>query len=97
MLKLHDLTASKELDSKAMAGVRGGLDPFAIFGGTSITNKVADVQQAFQLSLAQGNIGAVTNNQAIAGGNGVDFAPVYQTQDQYNTLYVSDIGNVHVS
>ena len=97
MLNIHDLKASKELDSKEMTGVRGGFDPFSIFAGTSITNKVADVQQAFQLALAQGNTGAVTNNQAIVGGNGVDFAPVHQTQDQYNDLYLSDIGNVHVS
>ncbi len=96
MLNIHDLKASKELDSKEMTGVRGGFDPFSIFAGTSITNKVADVQQAFQLALAQGNSGAVTNNQAIAGGNGVDFAPVYQDQHQYKDLRVSDIGNVHV-
>ena len=97
MLNIHDLKASKKLKSSEMAEVRGGFDPFSIFAGTSITNKVADVQQAFQLALAQGNTGAVTNNQAIAGGNGVTYAPVDQTQHQYNDLYLSDIGNVHVS
>ncbi len=97
MLNIHDLKASQELKSSEMAEVRGGFDPFSIFAGTAITNKVADVQQAFQLALAQGNTGAVTNNQAIAGGNGVTYAPVDQTQHQYNDLYLSDIGNVHVS
>lgn len=97
MLNIHDLKASQELKSSEMAAVRGGFDPFSIFAGTAITNKVADVQQAFQLALAQGNTGAVTNNQAIAGGNGVTYAPVDQTQHQYNDLYLSDIGNVHVS
>ena len=49
------------------------------------------------LKFAQGNVGAVTNNQAIAGGNGISYAPVHQSQSQSNDLYVSDIGNVSVS
>ena len=98
MLKITDLTASKELANEEMAGVRGGFNPFAIFdGSTSIFNKVADVQQAFSFSIAQGNTGQVTNNQAIQGGNGVIFAPVDQTQTQSNNLDLSDIGNIFVS
>jgi hypothetical protein len=38
----------------------------------------------------------VTNNQAIAGGNGISYAPVDQSQNQYNDLYVSGVGNVSV-
>jgi len=103
MLKITDLIESKEMGSREMAGVRGGLSiepprsPFTIDFGTRITSKVADVTQAFDFAFAQGNTGAVTNNQAIAGGNGVTYAPVDQTQHQYNDLYLSDIGNVHVS
>jgi hypothetical protein len=102
MLKIIDLRASKELESKEMTGVRGGTSfippvfPSVDFS-TGITNKVADVGQMFQLGLAQGNTGAVTNNQAIAGGNGTGLAPVWQDQHQYNDLRVSEIGNVHVS
>jgi hypothetical protein len=97
MLKITDLKASKELDSKDMAGVRGGMDPFALIDfSTGITNKVADVTQGFGFAFAQGNEGAVTNNQAIAGGNGISFAPVTQHQSQYNDMYVYDIGNVSV-
>lgn len=97
MLKISDLTASKELERSEMAEVRGGLDPFAIFGGTSITNKVADVEQLFAFGLAQSNVGEVTNNQALVGGNGISYAPVDQYQEQYNDMWVSGIGNVSVS
>jgi hypothetical protein len=98
MLKITDLTASKELESKEMAGVRGGTSPFAIIDfSTGITNKVADVTQVFGFAFAQGNEGTVTNNQAIAGGNGLSLAPVSQYQDQYNDMHVYDIGNVSVS
>ena len=83
MLKITDLNTSKKLESKEMAGVRGGFDPFAFLASTSINSKVADVSQVFDLKLAQGNAGAVENNQGIAGGNGFDFAAVDQYQDQY--------------
>lgn len=98
MLKITDLTASKELDSKEMAGVRGGTSPFlAIDFSTGLTNKVADVTQGFGFAFAQGNEGAVTNNQGIVGGNGFALAPVTQYQGQHNDMYVYDIGNVSVS
>ena len=97
MLKITDLNTSKKLESKEMADVRGGFNPFAIFASTSINSKVADVEQAFQFALAQGNAGSVTNNQSIIGGNGVDFAPVDQLQDQYNDMRISGIGNISVS
>ena len=57
---------------------------------------MADVTQAFGFEFAQGNAGAVTNNQAIQGGNGITFAPVSQEQVQGNTLDVSGIGNTFV-
>ena len=98
MLKITDLNASKELDSRDMAGVRGGTSPFALIDfSTGFTNKVADVTQGFGFAFAQGNEGAVTNNQAIQGGNGLSFAPVSQHQSQYNDMYVYDIGKVSVS
>lgn len=96
MLTIKDLSASKDLETREMAEVRGGFDPFSIFAGTTITSHVADVTQAFALELAQGNAGSVTNNQAIQGGNGVSYAPVTQTQVQGNYMDVYDIGNVHV-
>ncbi len=97
MLKITDLITNKEMDSKEMTEVRGGFDPFSFLASTTINTKVADVDQVFNLALGQGNAGQVTNNQAISGGNGVIFAPVHQTQTQYNDLYLSDIGNVSVS
>jgi hypothetical protein len=98
MLKITDLTTSKSMKTREMAEVRGGMDPFALIDfSTKFDNKVAAVNQAFAFQFAQGNAGAVTNNQAIAGGNGITYAPVHQSQSQYNDLYVSDIGNVTVS
>ena len=98
MLKITDLTISKELASKDMAGVRGGFDPFAsIDFSTGMTSKVAGVTQGFEFALAQGNEGAVTNNQAITGGNGLSLAPVDQAQFQDNWMDLSNIGNVSVS
>ena len=99
MLKVTDLTVNKELDSKTMTSVRGGFDPFAILvdGSTSLNNKVADVDQIFQLALSQTNAGEVTNNQAINGGNGIVYAPVDQNLSQSNWMDVYGIGNVAVS
>lgn len=97
MLKIIDLDTSKELKREEMADVRGGFDPFSILASTSMSSKVADVDQVFQLALGQGNAGAVTNNQAIAGGNGIDFAPVHQLQEQYNNISLAGIGNTTVS
>jgi hypothetical protein len=102
MLKFSDLSASKELESKAMRGIVGGTSvPEQLSGlldfSTRLDNRVADVNQAFGFGLSQANAGAVTNNQAISGGNGVVYAPVsqYQTQGNYMNLY--DIGNTWVS
>ena len=98
MLKITDLTSSKEMDRREMAGVRGGKSPFALIDfSTGITSKVAAVTQGFEFAFAQGNEGAVTNNQEILGGNGFSLASVDQYQHQDNWLDVSDIGNVSVS
>lgn len=97
MLKITDLITNKELDRKEMTEVRGGFDPFSFLASTTISSKVADVDQVFNLALGQGNAGQVTNNQAISGGNGATFAPVDQTQTQYNNMFLTDIGNVSVS
>jgi len=40
MLKVTDLAENKELDSKTMACVRGGLDPFAHLGLTSMLHSI---------------------------------------------------------
>ena len=102
MLNITDLTVSKDLERSEMAEVVGGNSELRSLSAlidfsTSMTNKVADVNQVFGLGLAQGNVGAVTNNQAIMGGNGVTYAPVTQSQTQGNYMDVSDIGNVSVS
>lgn len=102
MLKITDLTASKELTSHEMSGVSGGTSELERFSAlldfsTSLLNKVADVNQQFGFSIAQSNSGAVTNNQTIIGGNGIVFAPVSQSQTQSNTLALTDIGNAFVS
>ena len=102
MLKIADLTVSKELNRKEMTGVVGGTSGLADLSAlldfsTSIHNKVADVQQGFGLNLGQGNSGAVTNNQTLVGGNGVLYAPVTQTQTQGNYMDLFDLGKVLVS
>jgi len=98
MLNIKDLAVNKELDSKTMAGVRGGFNPFAILDtSTSLTSKVADANQLFAFDLAQNNAAAVTNNQAINGGNGIVYAPVNQTLTQGSAMSVYDIGNIKVS
>ena len=102
MLKIQDLAVSKELAREEMAGVVGGTTELErlsalIDFSTGLVNKVADVEQAFGLNLAQGNTGAVTNNQNIIGGNGIVFAPVTQSQVQSNAMAVADLGNVAVS
>lgn len=102
MLKIIDLTVSKDLERGEMCEVVGGSSDlerlFALIDfSTSTTNKVADVNQMFGLSVAQGNSGAVTNNQGIVGGNGIVYAPVTQEQRQGNHLSLTDIGNISVS
>ena len=98
MLKITDLAEDKALDRKTMASVRGGFDPFAILNtSTSLNSKVADANQLFAFDLAQNNAAAVTNNQAINGGNGITYAPVNQTLNQDSTMSVYDIGNINVS
>ena len=98
MLKITDLTSSKEMAREEMRDVRGGSTPLLeLLFSTGITNKVADVDQAFGFEFAQINSGAVTNNQSIMGGNGITYAPVHQEQHQHNDMRVSGIGGVSVS
>jgi hypothetical protein len=107
MLKVTDLIESKELDSRAMGRVLGGSTLALVFEpqrprlplidfSTGITNKVADVSQAFNFGFAQANEGAVTNNQQILGGNGASGSPVHQSQTQSNWMDVHGVGNVSV-
>jgi hypothetical protein len=101
MLKITDLPTSKAMDSKTMSGVHGGTTDLERLGAmldfsSSISNQVADIQQAFGFGIAQSNVGTVTNNQSIIAGNGVVFAPVRQTQTQSNNLSIADIGNALV-
>jgi hypothetical protein len=101
MLTLTDLTLCEKLDHSEMRAVRGGRDELAqlsalLDASTSIYNRVADVQQVFGFGIAQSNTGTVTNNQAIYGGNGVVYAPVYQSQTQANSLSLDQIGNTDV-
>ena len=97
MMKITDLAVNKELNGAAMAEVRGGFDPRAIINGsTSLTNRVADISQLFDLAVAQQNAGQVTNNQVIQGGNGIVYAPVTQRLDQGNILSLLGLGNTRV-
>lgn len=101
MLNITDLNTTRELAAQDMSQVRGGMSDFERFAAlldfsTSIDNRVADVQQAFGLSIAQGNSGTVANQQTIIGGNGVTFAPVTQTLEQSNQLSIADLGRVLV-
>jgi hypothetical protein len=101
MLKITDLSTSKELDRREMAVVAGGTTDMERFSAlldfsTSMINKVADVNQQYGLSFVQSNSGTVTNNQTIYGGNGIVYAPVTQTQTQANSMSISDIGNAFV-
>jgi hypothetical protein len=102
MLKITDIEVSKELGRNEMAGVVGGTSDLERLSAlldfsTSIHNKVADVQQGFGLNLAQGNSGAVTNNQTLVAGNGVLYAPVTQTQTQGNYMELFELGRTLVS
>ncbi len=97
MLKITDLTTSRELDSAELAGVHGGASELESLSAlidfsTSLHNQVADINQGFGFSLAQGNSGAVTNNQTIIGGNGIVYAPVTQSQTQSNAMAIFEIG-----
>lgn len=97
MLNIKDLAVNKELHSNDMARIAGGWHPMMLLdGSTRLKNKVADVEQLFDFALNQGNAGEVTNNQAIAGGNGIVYAPVDQTLKQDNHMDLSGIGNTRV-
>lgn len=102
MLKFNDLSVSKQLESQEMRGITGGTSTeerlSALLDFSSrVDNRVADVNQVFGFGLSQANAGAVTNNQAISGGNGVVYAPVSQHQTQSNYMDLYDIGNTWVS
>jgi|GEM_PF-1295374 len=102
MLKIKDLTVSKELDTKAMATVVGGLTlptrpALLMDGSVRLDNKVADVSQLFALDLDQTNAGNVTNNQRIDNRNGIVYAPVTQRLDQSNILSVFGLGNTAIA
>ena len=77
-LKISDLSASKELDGKAMSAVRGGADDQAI--GTSQLN--------LQSMLAAANVG----NGLIVGANSPVIIQSDNTfsQDARNDNYVSN-------
>ncbi|MBN7795003.1 hypothetical protein [Parahaliea mediterranea] len=99
MLKMTDLSTSKEMGRDEMRSVRGGISALPFPGldfSTSIHSKVADATQGFDFKFAQANAGTVTNNQELVGGNGTTWAPVTQDQYQDNWMDVSDIGNIHV-
>jgi len=103
MLNITDLILSKDLDSSTMSNVNGGTNQLPqslailLDGSTSLTNKVADINQGFGLGLEQNNAGAVTNNQIINGGNGIVYAPVDQNLSQSNWMNVFGIGSATVS
>jgi len=80
MLMIKDLTASKELDSKAMAGVHGGTD-------VTLDNETAVVNQAFAFLFDQANGGANAAGHSFGGANyGIVYAPIDQTLEQWNKI-----------
>ena len=84
-------------DRVEMARVHGGASELESLSAlidfsTSLQNQVANVNQGFGFNLAQGNSGAVTNNQTIIGGNGLIYAPVTQSQTQSNAMAIFEIG-----
>jgi len=97
MLKIEDLAVSKELDSKAMKSVVGGLS-LPLFTDKSVTsyNKVADINQMFDFKFDQRNVGEEINNQMIDNRNGLIGADVSQTMRQGNAMSVYDIGNTDI-
>lgn len=102
MIKVTDLTVSKELSGSEMSAVTGGSDELERLSAlvdfsTDIDNKVASAQQGFGLNLGQSSIGAVTNNQLISNGNGVVYAPVTQSMTQANYMGLLGLGNTVVS
>jgi len=98
MLMIKDLTAAKELDSKAMTRVAGGFNPFALLvnASTHLDNKVADVDQVYALKLDQMNAGNVVNNQALASRNGTIGADVKQDLRQANDMRIFGLGNTTI-
>lgn len=101
MLTMTDLQHCENLDRDRRRALRGGSDGLSrlsalLDASTSIYHRVADVQQVFAFGLVQSNTGTLTNNQAIYGGNGVVYAPVYQSQTQSNSLALDRIGNSEV-
>lgn len=102
MLKIKDLTVSKELDSKDMAAVAGGLTrptlpSVLVDGSVSLDNKVIDSNQLFGFDLDQTNAGQVTNNQRIDNKNGIVFAPVTQRLDQSQIMNILGLGNSSIA
>lgn len=99
MLKIKDLAVSKELDTKGMAKVVGGLSLLPLFVNNSVRmdNKVVDMDQVFALKLDQANGGMLTNNQGIVGGNGTVEANVNQALDQDNAMIISGLGNARIA
>jgi len=98
MLKIEDLAVSKELDTKAMGKVVGGLSLLPLFVNNAVRmdNKVADMDQVFAFDLDQINGGMLTNNQALKSENGTINADVDQKLDQRNALALSGFGNATI-
>lgn len=98
MLTIKDLAVAKELDSKAMNSVAGGLTPLlGINTSTRSDNKVIDMDQMFKFDFAQLNVGDITNNQALKAGNGTIEADADQRMAQNNAMHIRDVGNAYIS
>lgn len=98
MLKMTDLSTSKEMGREEMRTVRGGLSTLpGLDFSTHIHSAVADATQGFDFNFAQANAGTLSNNQKLVGGNGTTWAPVTQDQYQDNWMEVHGIGNTSVA
>lgn len=94
-LIIRDLEASKDLDTKAMAGVFGGTSLVPLFG---LSNTVLDFDfaQAFGIETVAANTSTVNAAQGNVNGNGTQQADQYI--DVYGDAYAntSNIGNIDV-
>ena len=84
MLTIKDLSASKKLDTEAMATVRGGtrVDPIIGNSFNYLTNWTAIDNRVQLNAVEQTNLGA----QAVVGNYGMAFA----VQDLDNDSYISN-------
>ena len=86
MLKLNDLTATKELNEKEMANVRGGTSPIlSLFSPTSIPSFSDQTGATNAVGGDASNTNSMINSGVNSAGKGSQIvAPVIMTSHQSN-------------